>query len=129
MFITRQAREVEYALGARDLDGAGRLSESWLRSASSILPSAYFISTARTAQTLMYLKLSRSRASDDFLDTHARSILVDTPGADSLDSGDRHTNCGDANRGLWFVYDAAWLALGWLRLGLRSGVVLRSMTA
>jgi 6-phosphogluconate dehydrogenase len=59
----------------------------------------------------------------DIIDTHARPLLVDTSGSDSLDSGARHANCGDANRCLRRVYDPAGLALGRLRLGLRPGVV------
>ena len=65
----------------------------------------------------------RSRTFDDFFDSHAGPVLVDTPGSDSLDSGARHTNCGDADCCLRRVYDAAWLALGGVCLGLRAGVV------
>ena len=69
-------------------------------------------------QTLMYLKLSVAGHLTIFPDAHPRPVLVDTPGADSVDCGARHANAGDPDRGLWRVHDAARLGLGTVRVGL-----------
>src|SRR5271156_4786235 len=113
---------MEYAPGAGDLDRAGR---DWRRGRVRTFLScrAGFSSRPCVRSDADVPEAVRSRTSDNFPNPHARSILVDTPGSDSLDSGARHANCGDANCGLWFVYDATRLALGRLRLGLCPGVV------
>ena len=67
----------------------------------------------------------RGRTSDDFPDAHARSVLVHTPRADSVDRSARHANDRDTDCGLWFVYDTARLALGRFRLGLCLSLVPR----
>ena len=54
----------------------------------------------------------RGRASDDLPDAHARPVLVHTPRADFMGGGARHAGCGDPDRGLWAVHDAARLGLG-----------------
>src|SRR6202451_1805943 len=113
---------MEYAPGARDLDRAGRY-----RSRGRVRPllscRARISSRPRARSNADVLEAVRSRTFDDFLNAHTGPILVDTPGSDSLDSGARHTNCGDANCCLRRVYDAAWLALGRVRLGLCPCVV------
>src|ERR1700691_1892194 len=113
---------MEYAPGAGDLDRAGRY-----RSRGRVRPllpcRARISSRPRTRSDADVPEAVRSRTFDDFLNAHTRSILVDTPGSDSLDSGARHTNCGDANCCLRRVYDATGLALGRVRLGLCSGMV------
>jgi hypothetical protein len=52
-----------------------------------------------------------------------RPILVHTTRADSVGRGLRHANRGDADYGLWALYDASGLELGFIRLGLCAGVV------
>ena len=67
----------------------------------------------------------RRRTSDDFPDAHARTILVDTPRADSMGGGARHANRCDVDRCLWTVHDSPRLGMGAVRLGLRPGLVPR----
>ena len=75
-------------------------------------------------QTLMYPAVG-SRPPHDFPDAHARSFLVHTPRQNLAGRGGRHANIGNPDRGLRAVHDAAWLALGAVRLGLRPGLVPR----
>jgi len=65
----------------------------------------------------------RGRTSDDLPDAHARPVLVYTPRADFMGGRARHANRGDVDSGLWALYDAPRLAVGTVRLGLRSGLV------
>src|SRR5271154_1779558 len=108
---------MEYAPGAGDLDRAGRY-----RSRGRVRPllpcRARISSRPRACPDADVLEAICSRTLDDFPNPHARSILVDTPSSDSLDSGARHANCGDTHCRLWRVYDAAGLALGRVRVGL-----------
>ena len=71
------------------------------------------------------LEAIRGRTSDDFPDAHARSVLVHTPRADSMDSRARHANDRDTDCGLWSVYDTPRLAVGRFRLGLRDSLLPR----
>jgi hypothetical protein len=120
----RQARGLEHAPGAGDLHRAGRDRGrgcvrpvlSW-RARISLRP--------RARPNADVPEAVRGRTFDDFPDAHTGPVLVHTPGADSMDSRARHANCGDPDCGLWFVYDAARLGLGSVRLGLCSGLVPR----
>jgi H+-transporting ATPase len=76
-------------------------------------------------QTLMYLMLSVAGHLTIFL-TRTRGPFWSIPSrADFMDGRARHANRGDADRGLWAVYDAPRLGLGRVRLGLCAGVVPR----
>ena len=63
------------------------------------------------------------RSSDDFPYAHARTILVDTPSEDSVDRRSRHPDDGDPDCSLRIVYEASWMEVGRIRLGLRFGLV------
>ncbi len=67
----------------------------------------------------------RGGTSDDLPDAHARPVLVHPSREDFMDRGARHANRGDADRGLWVVYDATGLGLGRVRVGLCAAVVPR----
>ena len=64
-------------------------------------------------------------ASDDLSRSHARPVLVDTPGAGALARGARDADTGDSHRGLWAVHDAPQLALRRTRVGLCARMVPR----
>ena len=68
-------------------------------------------------------KAVRSGASDDFLDTHTRPLLVSSSGADFMGGCPRHPNRSDVDSGLWDVHDAPRLGLGIICLGLCISVV------
>ena len=75
-------------------------------------------------QTLMYLKLSVAGHLTIFL-TRTRGPFWSTrPAIDPADRGRRYAGDRDPDRSLWAVHDAARLALGPVRLGLRLGLVL-----
>ena len=58
--------------------------------------------------------------SDDLPDAHARALVVNSPGADSLDGGRRHAGRGDGDLRLRVPRDPAVVGLGGAGLGLRS---------
>ena len=63
------------------------------------------------------------RTYDDFPYPDPRTVLVYTPGEDSVDRRSRHTDSGDAHCSLRIVYDASWMEVGGVRLGLCFGLV------
>src|SRR5665213_1037696 len=67
----------------------------------------------------------RCRTSDDFPDADPGTVLVDAPGPGSVDRGIGNAGAGDPDRRLWALYDATWMGLGGVRLGLCVGVVPR----
>ncbi len=118
-----QARSLEHAHGAGHLHGPGP-HRGRVRVWPVLSRRARLSSRPRTHPDADVLEAVRGRTSDDFPDTHARSVLVHTPRADSMDRRARHANRGDFDRSLWPVHDAPGLGLGTLRLGLCSGLVL-----
>ncbi len=116
-----QARGLEHATGAGDLHGAGcnrgrrrvRLVLSWR--------AGFRVSTVAHIQTLMYLKLSVAGHLTIFLTRTRGPFWSIRPARDPMDSRARYTNRRDSDCGLRGVHDAAWLGLGNVRLGLRSG--------
>ena len=112
--LTDQAAPPATACGFVALIGAPNVGKSTLVNA---LVGSKVTIVSRKVQT------TRALIRGIVVENNAQIILVDTPGSDSLDSGARHTNCGDANCCLRSVYDATGLALGRVRLGLCAGVV------
>ena len=76
-------------------------------------------------QTLMYLKLSVAGHLTIFLTRTRGPFWSIRPAQDSVDRSARHANPGDSDCRVWGVYDAAWLEVGRVRLGLRVAVVPR----
>ncbi len=74
-------------------------------------------------QTLMYLKLSVAGHLTIFLTRTRGPFWSIRPARILWVAGARHANRGDADSGLWAVYDTPRLGLGTVRLGLCAGVV------
>ena len=65
------------------------------------------------------------RTSDNFSDSHARTVLVHTPRTSLVDRRVWHAGGGHSDRGIWPVHDPVGLGLGSAGLGLRRGLVPR----
>ena len=119
-----RARGLEHASGAGDRHGPGhrwRRGRVWFvlswRARLSPRPRAY--PDADVPEVV------RGRTSDDFPDAHPRSVLVDTPRADSMGRGAWHASARYPYCGVWRVHDATRLGLGTVRVGLCSDLVPR----
>ena len=119
-----QARGLEHAHGAGDRHGAGR-HRGRLRLRLVLSRRARLSSRPCAHPDADVSEAVRGRTSDDLPHAHARPVLVHSSRADSVGGRARHANRGDADRGLWAVYDAPRLGVGTVGLGLCAGVVPR----